>query len=73
MGQTGRNALMPTITYNIPAGVQADFLDALRDKYGAPNATALQLQALVEKGLKEELRDTYRHYMRKKPFDVVLD
>jgi hypothetical protein len=64
---------MPTITYNIPAGVQADFLDALRDKFGAPNATALELQTLVEKRLKTELRDTYRNYMRKKPFDVALD
>ena len=73
MGQTGRNALMPTITYNIPADKQADFLDALRDKFGAPNATALELQTLVEKRFKTELRDTYRNYMRKKPFDVVLD
>ena len=73
MGETGRNALMPTITYNIPATAQADFLDALRAKFGIPNATAQQLQAEVEKRLKGELRETYREYMRKKPFDVVLD
>ena len=64
---------MPTITYNIPAGQAADMLDALRDKFGTPNATAQQLQAMIETNVKAELRIIYRDYMKKKPFDVVLD
>jgi hypothetical protein len=73
MGQTGRNALMPTITYNIPAGQQDDVLAALRGYYGAPLASPTELNTMLGNELKIIIRDRYRDYMRKKTFDVVLD
>jgi hypothetical protein len=73
MGQTGRNPLMPTITYNIPTGQQDDVLAALRDHYGVPNATPAELNTIIGNELKAAIRDRYRDYMRTKKFDVVLD
>ena len=64
---------MPTINYNIPADKQTDVLDALRLKFGAPGATAQQLQTLVENRFKAELIQIYRDYMRQKAFDVSFD
>jgi hypothetical protein len=65
---------MPTITYNIPAGQANDVLAALREKYGLPNATAVQLNDILAGEVKKLIRDAYRDYMRKKTsFDVVLD
>jgi hypothetical protein len=73
MGQTGRNALMPTITYNIPAGQAADVLEALRAHYGVPGATPAELNTIIGNELKAAIRDRYRDYMKKKSYDVVLD
>jgi ERCC4-type nuclease len=74
MGQTGRNALMPTITYNIPADKQADVLAALRGFYQVPNATAVELNTLVGNDLKDRIRRIYKDHMAKATtYDVSLD
>ena len=64
---------MPTITYNIPAGQQADIIDALRAHYGVPAATAAELNGLLAKDVKDKVRAIYREHMRKKLYDVSLD
>jgi ERCC4-type nuclease len=74
MGQTFRNALMPTITYNIPADKQADVLAALRGFYQVPNATAVELNTLVGNDLKDRIRRIYKDHMAKATtYDVSLD
>jgi hypothetical protein len=74
MGKTGRNTLMPTITYNIPSDKQADVVAALRAYYGTPNATPTQLNDLVTQEVKARIRNIYKEYMQKSAtFDVVLD
>ena len=64
---------MPTITYNIPAGAQADLLNAMRKKFNKPNATTQEIIALIEQEFKLNLRRAYREYMREQEYDVSLD
>jgi hypothetical protein len=74
MGQTGRDALMPSITYNIPADKQDDVLAALRAFYGVPAATPGELNTLVGQDLKQRIRRIYQDHMAKATtYDVVLD
>ena len=65
---------MPTITYNIPAGQQADVLASLRAYFGVPNATAAELNTLVGNELKGHLRKIYKEHMKANAsYDVSLD
>jgi hypothetical protein len=64
---------MPSLNFNIPADKRADMIDALWEKYGVPAATLNELITIMEGKLKAELRETYRAYMKRKPYDVSLD
>jgi hypothetical protein len=61
---------MPALKFTIPANIQQDVIDALRDKFQAPEATQDQLIEMMEAELKEDLKQTYLEYMRSKKYDA---
>jgi hypothetical protein len=61
---------MPSFVYNIPSDKQADFLAAMRKKYGVPAATPLEIEALIEQDFKRGLKRDYLEYMRLRDYDL---